>query len=144
MLSMVVDNYLCTLPKNHGKCSPVPNLDRSIWTMLKGGVALLVNLWYGTFASQEVAQARAAQCATCPFNELPEKTSVEKWQDQIAEASVGDRKTTYQSQLGNCRVCTCVLKAKVFYDGPVSFSKEEIAKFKSVNCWQLTLINKPK
>jgi hypothetical protein len=144
MLGLVVENYMCQLPKNYGKCSPITNLSRSFWTVLKGGVSLVVNIWYGRFASVEVAEERAKQCASCPFNEYPDKTSLEEWQDSVAEGSVGDRKTSYQSKLGNCKVCSCVLKAKVFYDGDVSFSAQEIASFKEVNCWQLTLINKPK
>lgn len=138
-LPAVLENYWCSKPCNKGKCEKNTQLHRSLWTTLRGGITLLVNLWYEKTATQEVAEKRAEQCASCPNNEFPDKGAFTKWSDDVATASVGEKKTSYHEQLGNCKVCTCVLKAKVFYDGSASFSTEENAEFRKVNCWQLRL-----
>ena len=106
---------------------------------MRGGITLLVNLWYDRVASQEVAETRSRQCLGCPNNEFPDKGAFVKWSDEVALASIGEKKTSYHESLGNCKVCSCVLKAKVFYDGAASFTEEELREFRKVNCWQLKL-----
>lgn len=98
-----------------------------------------MNLWYSKVVSQQEAEIRAKQCSTCPNNEFPDKGAFTKWSDDVALSSVGEKKTSYHESLGNCKVCTCVLKAKVFYGGEASFTAEEEAEFRKVNCWQLRL-----
>lgn len=138
-LPAVLENYWCSKPNNKGRCEPNTTLHRSLWTTLRGGIKLLVNLWYDKTVSLEVAETRAKQCASCPNNVFPDKNAFTKWSDDVALASVGEKKTSYHEQLGNCKVCTCVLKAKVFYDGEASFTAEENVEFRKVNCWQLRL-----
>lgn len=136
-LDTIVENYLCGLPENQGKCEPV-EMPLGILGYVKGGIAIIKNYMYKSFAPQEVAEERAAQCSTCPFNEVKEDSS---WADMIALNSVGNKQTTYYDKLGVCNVCTCVLNMKVFYDGkipkPNPVQKE---KYESVNCWQLKIV----
>lgn len=138
-LPAVLENYWCSKPNNKGRCEPNNKLHRSLWTTIRGGISLLVNLWYEKTATQEVAESRAKQCRSCPNNEFPDKNAFVAWSDAVAVASVGDKKTSYHAELGNCKVCSCVLKAKVFYDGSASFTAEENLEFRKVNCWQLRL-----
>jgi len=138
-LSAVLDNYWCSKPQNKGLCEQNNQLHRSLWTTIRGGVAVLVNMLYPKVVADEKAEKRAAQCAICPFNEFPDKGAFVSWSDSVAVASIGKKKTSFHEELGNCKVCTCVLKAKVFYDGPVKFDAQQIQDLKSVNCWQLNL-----
>lgn len=138
-LSLVLESYWCSLPENNGKCVPVDKLPRGAMGFLRGGMALLQNIFYGEFAPQWLAEMRAGQCKSCIFNSFPDHTGFNKWADEIAVASVGSRKTTAHNELGLCAVCTCPLRAKVWYKGTVSFTPEQEKSFKSVDCWQLKL-----
>ena len=138
-LEAVVENYLCHQPENVGGCKPRGEFKRGIFAYLKGGIVLLQNLMYSSFVNQEVADARSQQCADCRFNVFPDRDRFIKWSDNIAVASVGDRKSIRHESLGNCEVCSCPLRAKVHYAGKVTLSSEEIEKMKTVNCWQLNI-----
>lgn len=140
-LGVVLDNYLCSLPENAGKCRPLP-LRRGFLQYVKGGLTLISKLWYGdaSMVTQEVADERAAICKDCPCNVFPDRGMFIQWSDDIALNSVGERKSAHYEELGSCEACTCVLKAKVWYKGPYKLSKEETAKMQLCNskCWQLT------
>lgn len=139
-LREVVENYLCGLPENCNKCQENVEIERSFSQYIKGGIALLKNMAFNRFVTQDVAEKRALQCTQCKFNVFPDRGPFLKWADEIAVSQVGERKTSYDNELGNCEVCTCVLKSKVFYDGKLDkFSDEEVVKMKSVSCWQLQL-----
>lgn len=138
-LPFTIENYLCGLPENTGKCEPV-ELKRGLMGTLRGGIALLKNYMYQSFASQEVADERAKQCSQCKYNVFPDKGAFIEWSDHIAINSVGDRKTALQEELGSCIVCSCVVKAKVWYTGEVPAVAEQLPKFEEVACWQLKLM----
>lgn len=139
-LNHVVENYLCSLPENCYKCQENEEVDRKFSAYIRGGVALLKNMFFRRFASQEVAETRAAQCVKCPYNVFPDKGPFLQWADDIAIAQVGDRKVSVTDKLGNCAVCSCVIKSKVFYDGKLDkFPDDQLVKMKSVSCWQLPL-----
>lgn len=139
-LEQVLENYLCGLPENCGKCQPKP-LPRSFTQYLKGGIALLKNMYYSdqNMVDQPTAEERALTCTRCPFNVFPDRGMFIKWSDDIALATVGDRKVTAQQHLGNCEVCSCPLRAKVWYKGEFGLTAEQKQLITAVTpaCWQL-------
>lgn len=136
-LGEVIENYLCSLPINIGKCMKAPPLKRGFVQALKGGLLLIEKLWYDKTVPQQVADSRAKVCVSCPYNVFADKGPFIKWADMIAENSVGDKKSMYHNELGNCSVCSCPLRAKVFYDGDMGLTQEQKAQMKEVNCWQV-------
>lgn len=134
-LGDVIDNYLCGIPENKGKCIPVHKLKRGLMQTLRGGVALLETWLYDKTTTQEVADARADVCVKCPHNTFPEVGAFNHWANQVAEACVGDKRSFHNDQLGVCDICTCPLRAKVFYGGEIELSKEELAQMPGF-CWQ--------
>lgn len=138
-LGVVIEAYMCSLPKYRHKCEPAPPFHRSIFAYMTGGIALLKNMFYGEkhIVSPAIADARAEQCITCKFNVFPDKSEFLKWSDSVAEACTNGRKVKHYNELGNCAVCSCPLRAKVWYKGKERFSNKELIKFEEVSCWQL-------
>lgn len=138
-LDIVLQNYWCSLKENQGECEPCAVLKRGLLAYVRGGIALIDNLWYGAAArvSQEEADRRAKICIDCVYNVFPDKDAFVAWSDMIAEHSVGTSKSKYHDQLGNCEVCTCTLKAKVFYKGDMGLTEEQKDKMIKVGCWQV-------
>lgn len=137
-LSVVLENYWCGLAENQGRCVPA-RLERGFMGYLQGGIALLKNVMYGKVVRQEEADRRAGICVKCPYNVFPDKGPFMKWSDDAALAMVGDRRSKFHDRLGNCGVCSCVMKAKVFYSGTVDLEKDWIEPMQAVSCWQLSL-----
>lgn len=135
-LDTVVENYLCKHPLNAGSCEEVKNMKRGLLGYYKGGIALLQNLFFKKFATQEEADRRAAICVQCPFNIFPDRGGFIKWSDDIAQASVGDRRSVHHDKLGNCGLCSCPLRPKVFYEGKLDLP-EEMLKEAPKACWQV-------
>ena len=137
-LDIVVENYICSLPQNCGKCEP-RKLSRGLMQYIKGGVALVQNIYYKEFVSLAEAEKRAALCISCSCNHFPDKDLFMAWSDEIALNSVGNRTVPDSHLLGNCLGCSCVLKAKVHYGGEIDLSKEEEVLIRACNkkCWQL-------
>ena len=73
-LDLVLNNYLCTLPINAGKCKQEP-LKRGFMSYLKGGLALIEQLYYGdtNMVTQVEADRRAAICKDCSCNVFPDR-----------------------------------------------------------------------
>lgn len=134
-LETVVENYNCKLKDNIGACTQREPFKRGIFQSVRGGVSLLESLLYNKMVSQEVADSRAAVCKDCPKNIFPDKGPFIKWADKLAEASTGGKKVKDYDSLGNCEVCTCCMKAKVWYTGPFKFKKEQMDEFPDF-CWQ--------
>lgn len=144
-LNAVLENYWCGLPENNGKCQDNKNITRSWSAYIKGGVALLQNLAYRKYASQETADTRSEQCAKCPNNTFPDKGPFIKWSDEIAIQCVGERRSKEHLNIGSCGVCSCPLRAKVFWDSPLPpFPEDQLVELKKVKCWQLKLSNQDK
>lgn len=141
-LSFVLEAHWCSLPENAGKCVPIEATPRGTLGYLKGGLALLKTLMYKAFATQEVADSRAAVCLKCPFNVFPDKGGFIKWSNDIAVATIGERKAKGHEELGQCAVCSCPLRAKVFYTGSVERNPDWVHKMEAVGCWQLNLMRK--
>lgn len=137
-ISYVLESYWCTLPENEGKCVPA-TLDRGFLGYLKGGIALVKQMLYKKFATQEVADKRSEQCSLCRYNVFPDKGVFLKWSEDVAVASVEGRRSKKHTELGMCDVCTCPLKAKVWWSGSIKIEDGWVAPMKEVDCWQLKL-----
>lgn len=134
-LDLVLNDYLCRLDSNSGKCWPVSTLSRGFMATFKGGVTLLKSMAFKAFATQEVADSRARVCDRCPENVFPDKHGFIKYVDVVALHTIGSRKSNPSDSLGNCAVCTCILKAKVWIDSKnLSATEEEMQKFPDT-CW---------
>lgn len=136
-LDHVIENYLCHLPENSGKCE-ARNLKRGWWQYLKGGISLLENLAYGkeNMVEDSIAEERAKICIGCPNNVFPDKGGFLKWSDELAEAATGGRRIPSYDKIGNCSACSCVLKAKTFFKGPFKLTDKEKSKLPDF-CWML-------
>lgn len=137
-LNTIVDNYLCHLPENKGKCKHL-KYHRNFFAYIKGGIALLMNLYYGekNMVLVQEADRRAEICLACPHNIFPDKDMFVKWADEIAFASVGSRRSTHHDKLGNCEVCSCPIRAKVFWSGKNKLDATQVSQMRKVACWQL-------
>jgi hypothetical protein len=134
-LEQVVDNHLCNHPSNAGRCEPMPELKRGVWETIQGGIALLKTYLYKRFATQEEADRRASICKTCPHNIFPNKGDFIKWCDTTAELAVENRKSIHHNDLGNCSICSCNMRAKVFYDDVIQLTQDQINQAPDF-CWQ--------
>ena len=139
-LSFVLESYWCQLPANIGKCQPIEHTPRGTFGYFKGGLALLTTVLYKQFAPQKVADERSRQCAGCKFNVVPQTEGWVGWANSLAKTCTDGKKSEKHDELGQCNVCTCPLRSKVFYTGEVESKPEWKAKFKEVNCWQLGLM----
>lgn len=135
-LETVVEHHLCTLPENVGACRHKPKLKRDLFSYFKGGVALVRTYMYKSFVSQEEADRRSAICKACTHNELYEKDALAAAADALAIMSIGDRKSKYHEEIGNCGICTCVMRAKVWSGEKFGLSKDQAADMNKVGCWQ--------
>ena len=137
-LKSVIENYLCHLPCNVGKCEPY-QLKRGLMQYLKGGIALLSNLWLKNPVPLEEADRRSAICSTCVVNVFPDKGPFIKWADEIAEQTVGDKRSKHHDELGNCACCSCPLRAKIWHRPPFNLTESDAACMQAANprCWQL-------
>ena len=135
-LEDVVINYCCGLKANLGVCEEYPYpLKRGVFHYIKGGMSLLQNVLYDRMVSQEEADRRAKICTNCPHNVFPDKGAFIKWSDRLAEASTGGKRSAHHNELGNCAVCTCPLRAKVWAVPPFGNSEEENKALPDF-CWQ--------
>lgn len=96
-------------------------------------------MMYKSFVTEDVANARANHCKKCPFNIFPDKGPFIKFSDAMANAMVGKKRVEAYDDLGNCAVCSCPLRGKVWYNGEVDLTDEQEKSMKSVDCWQLSL-----
>lgn len=139
-IDLVLENYWCSLPGNIGKCH-TERLERSFFQTVRGGIALVTNVFFGNDAmvSDEEAERRAQICLQCPNNSFPDqKGKFDSWADKLAEASTHGRKVSVNEQLGNCMICSCNLRAKVFKKPPFSFPEDERKALPDF-CWAKNL-----
>lgn len=140
-LDAIVEDYLCKKPENMGQCIN-GRLKRGFMTYVKGGMRLVKNVVYPSTVTPEEANRRADICAKCPHNVFPDKDMFVKWSDDIWSAAVGSRskRVTKHDELGNCAICTCPLRAKVWFNGDIELSQAQIQEMKKVQCWQPPLV----
>ena len=133
-LGKVLETYWCKLPGNVGKCEPEP-LKRGLMGYMKGGISLVKNMVYRKYANKEEAEKRAAVCVQCPYNVFPDKDGFIKWTDEIAYHALGDRTTELDDHLGNCAICSCPMRVKIWYGGK-DFGVEGVESRLPGYCWQ--------
>lgn len=104
---------------------------------LKGGITLIKKVMKDAYVPAEVAEARSEVCIRCPHNVFPDKGPFVKWADNLAEHATDGRRVSHHDEIGNCDLCTCVLRAKVWFEGPFKISEKDRPKYEAVNCWQL-------
>lgn len=95
------------------------------------------------FVAQAEADRRAAICANCPHNVTPAaKSWAQKWTDGGMLAAVEDRKTAHHDRLAVCQVCSCELRAAVWWLPDILIAsmkgKRFPLKFPAI-CWKAKL-----
>lgn len=138
-LSFVLESYWCGLPENAGNCESIKELPRGLLGYIRGGIAYLTTMAYKSMVGQEEADKRSEQCASCKYNFFPDRKGFVRWSDEIAESSTLGRKSKKHDELGNCALCSCPLRAKVFYNGTVKIEESWKAGMQEVGCWQLRM-----
>lgn len=123
----LIEAYICGEEPEYcsGNASSLPKTERvtggglahTFHVVLQGTKTLIS--WVaggGERVSQAIADGRAATCATCPENVNPEGCSGCNIAEllRIGEKVAGTRKTSSDASLNACRVCSCLLKAKVW------------------------------
>lgn len=84
----------------------------------------------GTCVDTDIAQGRAATCASCPLNQpgdlsnFFERATSELLRSQIGLLNDLDMKTSYDSRLGVCDACYCPMRLKVWT--PVDYINRHI------------------
>lgn len=126
-LPALIEAYVCGEVGEYcdGNASSLPKTERvtggglahTFHVVLQGTKTLIS--WVaggGERVSQALADERAATCATCPENVNPEGCTGCNIAEllRIGEKVAGTRKTTSDASLNACRVCSCLLKAKVW------------------------------
>jgi len=149
---IIWEAFVCenvTLMKN--KCCPVEKLvERSFSQYYKGAKAFFKTLIQQKFASQEQADARSETCRRCSEN-VVKIGHKQFYSDLFMISQVGNRRSKNHKDLHTCDVCSCILKAKVFYDSKiiseyVTAKELETLKRKPIDsstgrylkCWQLS------
>lgn len=136
-LPQTIENYICQLPEHVGSCTPIKSPKRSVIMTVRGGIALLKNIAYSSFVSEAEADRRSEVCFKCPQNQFPDRSKAfQNWANDMADRSVGARKSKYHESLGICGICSCPMRSKVWFEGKIKLKKEEIEEMKKINCWQ--------
>lgn len=88
---------------------------------------------------QEKADDRAAVCATCPKNKVPDTPSwLEKWANGEMRKRIAGRTSAFDKALGVCRVCSCELRALVHFDRDIvaaGTDERKLAEYPA-KCWK--------
>jgi hypothetical protein len=97
------------------------------------------------FVEQIEGNRRALICARCPHNVIPAgKGWLHNWTDGQMLKSVEDRKTESHGQLGVCEVCSCELRAAVWWQPDIIAATTREAKFARnlpSHCWKRRIID---
>lgn len=95
------------------------------------------------FVDQKEADRRAAICARCPHNITPaSKTWAQQWTDGGMLAAVENRKTAHHDQLAVCDVCSCELRASVWWLPDILITSMKGMRFSQkfpAFCWKAKL-----
>jgi hypothetical protein len=82
------------------------------------------------FVDQAEGDRRAAICVNCPHNVIPAgKGWLQNWTDGQMLKSVEGRTTASQDHLGVCEVCSCELRAAVWWQPDIIATTTRDAKF---------------
>jgi len=151
-LKDLIYNHVCEKDGMQVNCCEVRNKKRSLDQYTRGGYSYIKASKQGSnaFVSQELADARAEICLNCPLMKIPKKTSaLEKFTNEKMERLVGKRVVAKFKELFTCDVCSCLVRAKVWFNRTIvndSLSNEEKMALpkdafgkdgKKFTCWQL-------
>lgn len=96
------------------------------------------------FVDQAEGNRRAMVCARCPRNVIPAgKGWLQNWTDGQMLKSVEGRKTESHDKLGVCEVCSCELRAAVWWapDIVAATTREaKVARDFPSHCWKRQII----
>ncbi|MCB1203891.1 MAG: hypothetical protein KDN18_06505 [Verrucomicrobiae bacterium] len=96
------------------------------------------------FVGQAEADRRASICAGCPHNVIPAgKGWLQNWTDGQMLKSVEGRKTASHERLGVCEVCSCELRAAVWWQADIIATTTRDAKFARhlpAPCWKRKIL----
>jgi hypothetical protein len=99
------------------------------------------------FVGQVEGNRRALICAKCPKNVIPAgKGWLQNWTDGQMLKSVEGRKTESHDRLGVCEVCSCELRAAVWWQPDIIAATTRDAKFARdfpSHCWKRQIIQSP-
>lgn len=101
----------------------------------------------GVFVDQAEGDRRAAICANCPRNVIPAgKGWLQNWTDGQMLDAVEGRTTASHGSLGVCEVCSCELRASVWWQPDIVSATTRDAKFAKDlpgHCWKRRIISDP-
>lgn len=96
------------------------------------------------FVDQPEGNRRAAICAKCPHNVIPAgKGWLQNWTDGQMLKSVEGRQTESHERLGVCDLCSCELRAAVWWQPDIIAATTRGAKFARNlpdHCWKRQII----
>lgn len=97
------------------------------------------------FVDQTEGDRRAAICVNCPNNVIPAgKGWLQNWTDGQMLKSVEGRTTASQDRLGVCEICSCELRAAVWWQPDIVATTTRDAKFARnlpSHCWKRRIID---
>lgn len=142
-LDLVLENYLCEQPMNRHACQEISDKDsRGLLYYVKGGIKLIRQMLYKSYAQQEEADRRSAICVTCKYNKADPSPAYPKWLAEVVTKSIGSRRSLHHDKLYTCSVCDCPLAAKVWYGAKdLEIPHDQLTKMREVGCWQPELIH---
>lgn len=151
----VWEAYVCAnTPGMAAKCCDVAeNVKRSFEQFWSGAKAYVKAVIQGdeAFVDAEIAEKRAQQCVNCQSNVRNiGHHHAQFYTDNFIRRQIGSRSTSVDDKLRTCRICTCILRAKVHYKDEIvaeALSETELGKLmreprtldgKRFQCWQVT------
>lgn len=156
----VWEHWICNEFGMESKCCGVSaDIERSFEQYLSGAKAYVRRLLSkSNFVTKEQAEARAAVCVDCDQNlaNIGHRMS-QMYTDRFMIHQTGGKRTSFDSKLFTCKICTCLLRSKVHYPSKevaASLSDTEVGKLtrtpRSVStghplkCWQVTALEESK
>lgn len=153
-----IECSVCKRPGMETRCVDVSQSKRTIGQTISGGIAAAKAI-AGAFIPGEnemsmvsirLAEKRAAICELCPMNNPPvDQSAIEQLGDAAMLKLIGSRKTSVSEKLHSCSVCTCNVRAKVWFARRiVNASLDDAAKARlgrvnlnkngnTMICWQI-------
>lgn len=157
-LRRLIEGEICKRPGMESRCCDATQAKRTLQQTISGGLAAAKAV-IGTFipgehemnmVSSKLAERRADVCKKCPMNNPPtDQSALEQLEDKAMLKLVGSRKTSVSDELFSCGVCTCNVRAKVWFgrrliNGSLNNeTKRRLAEVtigrdgKPMVCWQL-------
>lgn len=153
-LRAVWEHYCCeNIPGMESRCQKVSDMvARNFRQFWQGGKSFIKAALSGSrsFVEQLVADNRSAICRDCDQNvvNIGHRHS-QFYTDKFMLSQIGARRSKFHDELHTCKICSCILKAKVFYSDSLvgdSLSDDEIGKLsrmprnsagRPLKCWQL-------